>query len=100
MWRQGDVFIERVATIPDAARTSPLPHGILVHGEVTGHSHRLRDARSGKLFSGPPNLFLEVGATGAVIVHEEHGDVALGTGVYRVWRQREYTPQAIVTVVD
>jgi hypothetical protein len=100
MWRQGDVFIERVTTIPDLARTQPLPHGILVHGEVTGHSHRLRDPKSGMLFAASHDLFLDVGPTGAVIVHEEHGDIALGAGSYRVWRQREYTPQAIVIVRD
>src|SRR5215475_1580914 len=66
LWRQGDVFITRVESIPDAARASPLRHGILAHGELTGHSHRLDDAASAALFGGAGhNLFLDVGSGGA-----------------------------------
>ena len=101
MWRQGDVFIASVPTIPDAARRSPLPHGILVHGEVTGHSHRVDDLKTASLFAGRGGeLFLDVSATGTRIVHQEHGTIELGQGCYRVWRQREYTPEAIVPVRD
>src|SRR5689334_5310648 len=39
--RQGDIFIQDIKSIPQEAQLSPLPHGVLVHGEVTGHSHRL-----------------------------------------------------------
>ena len=101
MWRQGDVFITRVASIPDAARTSPLRHGILAHGELTGHSHRLDDTGSATLFGGAGrDLFLDVGSGGARIVHEEHGAIVLPAGLYRAWRQREYTPRDIRIVRD
>jgi hypothetical protein len=103
MWRQGDVFITRVEAIPQRARRSPLPHGILVHGELTGHSHRLEDPKSAMLFSGAQaigELYLDVPAGGARIVHEEHGAIELPQGLYRAWRQREYTPQAIRIVRD
>jgi len=103
MWRQGDVFITRVESIPEQARRSPLPHGILVHGEMTGHSHRLADPTTAALFSGghgAREMFLEVLAGGTRIVHEEHGTIELPAGFYRAWRQREYSPEAIRVVRD
>jgi hypothetical protein len=103
MWRQGDVFITRVDAIPEQARRSPVPHGILVHGELTGHSHRLENPKSATLFSGSHGLgelFLDVPAGGTRIVHEEHGPIELPEGFYRIWRQREYSPQAIRVVRD
>jgi len=103
MWRQGDVFVTRVDAIPERARRSPLPHGILVHGELTGHSHRLESPKSAMLFSGTHGigeLYLDVPAGGTRIVHEEHGTIELPEGLYRAWRQREYSPQEIRVVRD
>jgi hypothetical protein len=102
MWRQGDIFIQTVAAIPEAMRSRPLPHGILVHGEVTGHSHRLENPRAASLFAGSVagELFLDVPAGGTRIVHEEHGPIELKQGLYRIWRQREYTPAGIRVVRD
>jgi hypothetical protein len=102
MWRQGDVFIERVEQIPAATRDAPLPHGVLVHGEITGHSHRVEDLSTAQLFSGgsPGEVFLDVIAPLATIIHEEHGPIRLEHGTYRVWRQREYSPKAIRLVYD
>jgi hypothetical protein len=103
MLRQGDVFITRVDAIPEHARRSPLPHGILVHGEMTAHSHRIDNPASAILFSGGHGgreFFLEVRAGGARIVHEEHGALALEPGFYRAWRQREYSPEEIRVVYD
>ncbi len=102
MWRQGDVFIERIPKLPKAAQDTPLPHAILVHGEVTGHSHRIEDPSTAALFAGaaPGEMFLEVSASNARIVHEEHHPIELDRGAYRVWRQREYSPEAIRHVYD
>ena len=101
MWRQGDVFFERISEMPDQARAHPLPHVTLVHGEMTGHSHRIANPRTATLFpAGPLAFFLEVHAEGATVVHEEHGPIALDSGLYRVWRQREYSPEAIHVVRD
>ena len=102
MWRQGDVFFEVIGQIPDEAKEAPIPHGVLVHGEVTGHSHRVEDLSSAHLFAGnmAGEIFLDVSAPSTRIVHEEHGPIELKTGFYRVWRQREYTPEAIRYVYD
>ncbi len=100
MWRQGDVFIERVTEIPSQVRAHPLPHVTLVHGELTGHSHRIADPRTATLFSAGMMFYLDVHADSATVVHEEHGPIALEHGLYRVWRQREYSPEAIRVVRD
>jgi hypothetical protein len=102
LWRQGDVFIRAVDAIPAEARQTPLPHGVLVYGEITGHSHRVEDLTHAALFAGrtPTEIFVEVTGTIARIVHEEHGPIELPAGFYRVWRQREYSPEAIRVVVD
>ena len=98
MWRQGDVFIAPVAAVPRGAK--PRPGGMLVEGELTGHSHRLADPRTAQVFQAGDDLFLRVEAHRATIVHQEHGPIALRRGTYRVWGQREYTPQAIRRVLD
>jgi hypothetical protein len=101
MWRQGDVFFERVTEIPDQVRAHPLPHLTLVHGELTGHSHRIADPHTATLFpAGATTFYLEVHVGGATVVHEEHGSITLDPGLYRVWRQREYAPEAIRVVQD
>lgn len=101
MWRQGDIFIASIKAIPEEALKSPLPHGILVHGEVTGHSHRVQDVRSAALYQGRgTDLFLDVREAETHIVHEEHGTISLPRGFYRVWRQREYSPEQIRIVRD
>jgi hypothetical protein len=103
MWRQGDVLILRVEAIPGRVQRSPLPHGVLVRGELTGHSHRLENPMSAMLFSGQHaigELFLDVPAGGTRIIHEEHGPIELPEGLYRAWRQREYSPKAIRVVSD
>jgi hypothetical protein len=98
MWRHGDVLIEAVREIPCGARQRP--DAVLASGEVTGHCHRVQDPRSARLFHAGDADFLEVQTEFAVITHEEHLPITLPRGTYRFWRQREYTPQAIRTVVD
>lgn len=101
MWRQGDIFIQPVPKLPSGVETRPVSGTVLVHGEVTGHSHRIEDAATAQVFSGLQfgEFFLDVKAD-ARIVHEEHGPIELKQGTYRVWRQREYSPERIRHVYD
>jgi hypothetical protein len=93
MWRQGDVLIQAVDEIPsDAIERGDL---VLAEGELTGHAHRIADHSAAKLYQLGTDFFLNVIADRAVVVHEEHGPIALGPGIYRVWRQREYVPSLI-----
>ena len=98
MWRQGDIFIQAIAAIPTDAAQKLLPHTILAHGELTGHSHRIEDGA--RLFAGNDCFFLDVIEPRARVVHDEHGPIDLERGAYRVWRQGEYTPERIVVVQD
>ncbi|HLZ60187.1 MAG TPA: hypothetical protein VKR06_24820 [Ktedonosporobacter sp.] len=97
MWRHGDVLIAEIAEIPPQAK--PRPNHILAYGEVTGHSHRIETPAKARLWESGNDIFLKVIETTRVI-HEEHHPITLPPGTYRVWQQREYTPQAIRYVRD
>ena len=98
LYRQGDVLISRIASLPSGAQRR---EGVtLAHGEVTGHSHRMDRADAVQLWAQGSELFLEVSAAIATLVHEEHQAIALPQGFYRVWKQREYRPGAYVEVMD
>jgi len=98
LWRHGDVLIAQATAVPTGAVRQPTT--TLVRGEVTGHSHRLADPASGTVWQVDSILYLSVLADETTLIHEEHHPITLPRGVYRVWQQREYTPQAIVRVVD
>lgn len=96
MYRQGDLLIVRIDSIPESAL--PRPDLILAQGEATGHAHRLEagrlmaEANDDRLYL----LLLEPSR----IVHEEHGPIDLPSGSYRVIRQREYHDSMARTVRD
>ncbi len=97
LWRHGDVLIATVEQIP--ARAERQPTLVLAQGEVTGHSHRVEDARKAQIWKYGAQVFLEV-QNETRIVHQEHKPLILPPGLYRVWQQREYTPESIVRVRD
>ena len=97
MWRHGDVLVAAVNSIPAAARKRP--NGVLAHGELTGHSHRIERLSDAEVLEHKGQLYLRVLAS-ARIVHDEHKPITLPQGIYRVWQQREYTPDAIRIVED
>lgn len=98
MWRQGDVYIAPASAVPAGARS--LPHCTLAEGEMTGHSHRVAETGGAKMYAHGSSLYLVVTADRVTVVHDEHGPIPLGRGTYRVWQQREYSPEAIRTVRD
>jgi hypothetical protein len=98
MWRHGDVLISSTTSIPTTAKIRP--GTVLAYGEITGHSHRVQDPHSAELWEHGGVLFLKVVADNATIIHEEHQPITLPRGLYRVWMQREYTPQAIRRIAD
>lgn len=98
MWRHGDVLIASTTSLPAGARLRPSV--VLAYGEITGHSHRVKDPRTAEVWEQGGMLFLKVVADEATIVHEEHKPIVLEHGLYRVWMQREYTPEAIRRIVD
>lgn len=98
LWRHGDVLIAAVSALPSHARRRP--GSVLAHGEVTGHSHRFADLKDIQLWEVGNELFVEVLSDQANLVHEEHKTLSIPKGTYRVWMQREYSPEAIRPVVD
>lgn len=103
MWRHGDVLIAQVDAIPASATVTT--RSILVCGEMTGHAHRLETPANATIYTDVGNttgmgvLYLLVMST-VQIIHEEHHPISLQPGTYRVWQQREYTPQAIRNIYD
>jgi hypothetical protein len=98
LYRHGDVLISKIEKIPQKAEK--LDSNILVRGEITGHSHQIQDPSTAQLYQHDGNIFLEVLAPIATIVHEEHNPIELSEGKYQVWTQREYTPSRFIQVRD
>ena len=104
MYRQGDVLIVPVKSIPKTAELVARDSGriVLAHGEVTGHAHAIKDNRAA-LFRDPKlaAIFMHIsGDTPVALEHDEHDTIELPPGNYRVIRQVEYTPEAIRNVAD
>jgi hypothetical protein len=103
-YRQGDVLIERIPSLPKGAKKLARENGriILAHGEVTGHAHAIC-APNADLYSAVDAgdvTFLEIRAAAAALKHDEHATVNLPRGTYAVRRQREYSPEEIRRVAD
>ena len=103
-YRQGDVLIRRVDSLPSNRKKIKREMGlvILAHGEVTGHHHSLADEQV-DLFETASEAgvtYLEVREAMATLTHQEHAPITLEPGKYRVSIQKEYTPAAIVSTLD
>ena len=98
MWRHGDVLIAAVEALPPGARKRP--SSVLMQGELTGHAHRIEEPGSAELWEVGGQVFVRVTAERARVIHEEHRPIMLPRGTYRIWQQREYTPEAIRRVMD
>lgn len=105
MFRQGDVLLVRVDSIPAYATLCDIKGDvILAYGEVTGHAHRLdvgsvKPFAKGGVWSADAERFIQA-LEGAMLRHEEHAPIAVPAGRYRVIQQREYSPEEIRRVVD
>nr|WP_276977276.1 hypothetical protein [Ferrimicrobium acidiphilum] len=92
--RQGDLFFRKVSSLPVGAHE--INDNVLARGEVTGHSHRILNA---KVFKSGSQLLVQVDDE-AQVVHEEHAAFILNPGIYTVTRQREYFPDTERLVSD
>jgi hypothetical protein len=98
LWRQGDVLIETIDEVPEAAERRSGPP-ILAYGEATGHAHRVEVPELAEVWALYSQLYLKV-LEPVRIVHDEHGPITLPAGTYRIWQQREYTPEYVRTIRD
>lgn len=99
MYRQGDVLLIEVASIPDGAKEVARDGDlILQHGEVTGHAHRIPSRHAKMYHTEEDRRFMKVGGAKAKSVdlnHEEHSTVAVPVGLYEVTIHAEYVPGAL-----
>ncbi len=112
MYRQGDVLLIPV----DEATGEVLPRTgriVLAEGEATGHAHAIYDDGAELLIQKPTKsrageavdriednvVFLRC-RNPVSLRHEEHNPISLPAGLYRVIRQREYSPEEIRRVAD
>ena len=106
IYRQGDVLIMRVPSIPADATPSKRDKGriILAYGEITGHSHAIEDTKAKGWLSGE-TLYLDLEKK-TKVWHEDHNPkqddkpMVLDPGQYVVLNQVEYRREEIVWVAD
>lgn len=101
MMRQGDVLLIPISEFPEGAKAVPREDGrvVLAHGEATGHAHAI-DSRRASLWALGDLRVLKVRERVVTLHHEEHAPVEIPEGLYRVVRQREYSPEEIRNVAD
>lgn len=95
MYRQGDVLIVAVESVPsDLTEVPRTQRGVvLAEGEVTGHAHRIPSRHASLYRSETDARYLRVmGPAPVQLRHEEHSPVQLPPGNYRVSIHREYQP--------
>lgn len=77
--------------------------GIVAHGEVTGHAHRLETGEGVALLEeqdGDGTTKFITADKDWKITHDEHGAIEFAPGIWEARRQREYSPEEIKIVAD
>lgn len=88
--RQGDVLIQRIATVPDGLPIRTDRN--LAIGSRSAHACTepadLLDGPSGQMFLVSPSEF--------TVTHDEHAHIRLPGGAYKVWKQVEF-PAGVIS---
>jgi len=97
---QGDIFFEKIDSIPKGFRYSPTKTAygriVLAEGEITGHFHALEEDKETVVLTADDNAAIEEmilhvrNPEGVTVTHPEHGPITLEPGLWKVTRQREY----------
>jgi hypothetical protein len=93
--RHGDVVLTPCNKV-EGTKTN---HLILAHGEVTGHCHQITEGKA-ELYERDGVLYLKVLSATAALTHEEHKQIDVPQGTWKVNIQRSYTPEGWERVVD
>ena len=111
MAAQGDILLIKIDALPKGVVAVEPENGrhIVAHSE-TGHHHVIERERAGAvttMYRLPEEiyeLFLVVEGGPTLLEHERpfdtHEPIQLGEGIYKVRRQREYTPEGYRRVAD
>ena len=106
IFRQGDVLLRQVKSVPSAAKLAPKqdqsgnPRIVLAYGEVTGHAHAIHDLDNLDVFVKEDGTMYLTVKSPTELRHEEHGTILLPPGSYERVIQREYSPESIRNVMD
>ena len=83
--QQGDVLIKKVTEI----KGKKLNHLTLATGESTGHHHTITEGDA-ELYEHEGTLFLKVKSENATLTHQEHKEVIIPKGDYKIDIVQEY----------
>jgi hypothetical protein len=84
--RQGDVYLIPIGTLPQGLTKK---NNVLAHGEKTGHRHQFLEQSVETFVDSNDQQFISLDHD-ADLVHEEHHQIHVPPGYYRVAIQREY----------
>lgn len=111
LFQQGDIVLMKVDNVPDGFVVRKSGEIVVGHGEVTGHTHTLKNANwletavadINKLYSfarggGEPIYVETIDETS--LTHQEHSAHTIPPGIWVVVRQRQYAPSDIKYVMD
>jgi len=87
IYRQGDVLLVPVDEVPESAKRINPKRAVLAEGEVS-------------LFQDKAEVIFTQIMEATELRHAEHATQTIEPGIYRIVRQREYTPQEIRRVAD
>ncbi|MEK6878923.1 MAG: hypothetical protein AABY22_04910 [Nanoarchaeota archaeon] len=89
LYRQGDVDIKPIKSLPKGLKKAK--DKVLALGEVTGHFHRFADNSMVDVFLASNGLkYLQVHQP-SPLIHEEHNEIMILPGTYKVEIEREYS---------
>lgn len=97
MYRQGDLLFVKTNELPKECIV--VEDGIIARGEITGHTHKIRDGRKAALLVAMNVAYIHA-LKECEIDHQEHDVIILPPGDWKVIRQREYTPEGWRRVAD
>jgi len=90
LYQQGDVLMEKVEEVPEGASEVQREGArlILAEGEATGHAHAVTDTTA-TLYAVDEVHYLDA-PKGVTVKHEEHHQVKLPAGKWRIRKVKEY----------
>lgn len=99
-YRQGDVLLQPIDSIPQTAKPRKGKVVTLAEGELTGHSHTITAPRRRlETYESEGVLYLLVKQP-VTLEHQEHGGIVVDPGAYMVRRQTEMWMDEVRQVAD
>jgi hypothetical protein len=84
-FQTGDLLYKKQDKKPTGLKE--IKSGVILHSDTTGHNHKVKN---GKLYTDKQKQMWIVVSKRATLTHEEHNDLFLPKGIYKVEIVREY----------